>query len=265
MQELSTQSQKTESDRSYAQWVFKCHVSLACAKALSSKSKDWVRLPPRTTSLQVLHVVDICGGYLRKVERPSLITPTYNESSSARAYWNNPCTQQALKRINLQRNDHNTTKKKGERDIFGATIVHRQPKEIYINFLQEWRKILKKGQYVDTYKSKEVPSETSWLGTYDWLNPTSTRFLTIKKSIILVAIGNCFLTNNKIMGNVRLKATKKETINCQANCWRTKKKGRTSTRGQCSLLINNCNEVLICWKISINGYYNSAFAICCFL
>jgi len=59
VQELSTQSRKTKCDCSYPQRVFKCHVSLAYAKAFSSKSKDRVRSPPRTTSLQVLQSAGI--------------------------------------------------------------------------------------------------------------------------------------------------------------------------------------------------------------
>jgi len=160
VQELSTQSRKTEFDCSYAQRVFKCHISLAYAEAFSSKSKDRVQLPPHTVSLQALYFIDMCGGSLLKVNRSSPITPTYNESSSVGTCWNNPGTQQTLKRINLQRNDHNT-QKRGERDMFSATVVHLQPKETYINFFQEQRKLWKKEQHVDTYKSKGVPSKTS--------------------------------------------------------------------------------------------------------
>jgi len=72
---LSPQSRKTESDHLHVQRVFKCHVSLAYAEALSSKFKDQVRLPPRTASLQASYLVDMCGGSLLKVERPSPITP----------------------------------------------------------------------------------------------------------------------------------------------------------------------------------------------
>jgi len=110
----------------------------------------------------------MCEGFLLKVERLSPITLTYNESSSARAYWNNPCTQQASKRINLQRNNHNT-QKRGERDRFGATTVHCQPKEIYINFFQGQRKLWKEGQHIDTYKSKDLPLEIFCLIIYDQL------------------------------------------------------------------------------------------------
>jgi len=87
MQRLSPQGLETESNHPHAQRVFKCHVSLAYAEALSSKSKDRVRLPLRTTSLQALYHVDMCKGFLLKVERPSPITLTYNESSSVRSCW----------------------------------------------------------------------------------------------------------------------------------------------------------------------------------
>jgi len=87
MQELSTQSRKIEFDRSYAQRVFKCRVSLAYAESLSSKPKNRVWLPPCTASLQVSYLVDMCGGSLLKDERPSPITPKYNESSSVMSRW----------------------------------------------------------------------------------------------------------------------------------------------------------------------------------
>jgi len=96
--------------------VFKCHTSLTCvgalssksknrvrspsratspqvscplayAEALSSKSKDRVRLSPCTTSIQASYLADMCGGSLLKVERPSPITPMYNESSSVMSRW----------------------------------------------------------------------------------------------------------------------------------------------------------------------------------
>jgi len=60
VQRLSPQSLKTESDRRHAQRVFKCYASLAYAEALSSRSKDRVRLPQRTTNLQVLHLAGMC-------------------------------------------------------------------------------------------------------------------------------------------------------------------------------------------------------------
>ena len=107
MQRLSPQNLKTKSDCHRAQRVFKHHTSLTCVGvlfskskdrvrstprtmnhqvsclagihgALSSKSKDRVRSPPRTASLQALYLVDMCGGSLFKVERPSPITLTYN-------------------------------------------------------------------------------------------------------------------------------------------------------------------------------------------
>jgi len=68
----------------------------------------------------------MCGRSLVKVKRPNLITPTYNESSSVRACWSNPCTQQALKSINLQRNNHNNQKKKKDGIVF---LLHMSPHE----------------------------------------------------------------------------------------------------------------------------------------
>jgi len=59
-------------------------------------------------------------------------------------------------------------KKGGQRVMFGATIVHLQPKEMYVNFFQEQRKLRKKrGQHVDTAKLKEVPLRISCLITCD--------------------------------------------------------------------------------------------------
>jgi len=82
VQELSTQSRKTESHHSYAQRVFKCHVLLAYAEAFSSKSKDRVQLPSHTTSFQALYLINMCKSSLFKVERPNPIALTHNESSN---------------------------------------------------------------------------------------------------------------------------------------------------------------------------------------
>jgi len=66
--------------------------------------------------------------------------------------------------------------------MFGATIVHRQRKEMYINFFQKQQKLRKKkGQHVDTTKLKEVPLGISCLITCDQLTLTHRRFLLKKK------------------------------------------------------------------------------------
>ena len=56
--------------------------------------------------------------------------------------FDNPCTQQVLKRINLQINDHNTKK----RDRFNATIAHAIQKK-YINLFLRAKETV-------TYKKK---------------------------------------------------------------------------------------------------------------
>ena len=72
-----------------------------------------------------------------------------------RACWNNPCTGQALKRIRLQRNDHNIQKQKRQRDMFGATkFVVNQKKYIQISFKSKENYGKKKVQHIDTYKLK---------------------------------------------------------------------------------------------------------------
>ena len=86
MWELSAQSRKIESDHPHVR-VFKSYISSICVRALSLKLKDRVRSPSRTTTLQVLHFVDMCEGSLLKVKRPNPITLTYNESSSATSCW----------------------------------------------------------------------------------------------------------------------------------------------------------------------------------
>ena len=60
-----------------------------------------------------------------------------------------------LRRINPQKNNHNTKKKRegGERNMFDATAVHHEPKEIYIKISFRSKGNYEKGNDVYTHTS----------------------------------------------------------------------------------------------------------------